>query len=98
MAEKLQFVQVSPEQVQDAIIGGVKLQFDDLKKHFQPKEPTEFLTRQEVAKMLKVDISTIHNWSKRGILKPVGIGARVYFRREDLNNSIVELKKQQDEK
>jgi hypothetical protein len=96
--KSVQFIQLSPETDLIAIFEGVKLQFDDLKKHFQLKEPTEFLTRQEVAKMLKVDISTIHNWSKRGILKPVGIGARVYFRREDLNNSIVELKKQQDEK
>ena len=33
--EKIQFIQITPEQLQDAIIDGVKTQLDDLKSHFQ---------------------------------------------------------------
>jgi len=50
-----------------------------IKSNLYSKEPEEYLTRQEMANKLKVDISTIHNWVKKGILKPHTIGNRVYF-------------------
>ena len=87
----VQLIELTPEQLQNAIIEGVKNQLDDLKSHFQPKEPTEFLTRKEVATLLKVDLSTIHNWCKSGKLLPYGIGNRVYFKRADLEQCIIPL-------
>lgn len=65
----------------------------ELAKKFKPKEPEEYLTRKELATMLKVDISTIHNWSKSGKLNPIGIGARVYYRRSEIESAFVELNK-----
>lgn len=90
---QVQFIQVTPEQLQDAILQGVKQQLQELKKEFQPKEPTTYLTRNEVAKMLSVDLSTVHNWTKKGILKSVGIGSRVYYKRKEVENALVELQK-----
>ena len=89
----IQFIQTTPEQLKTAIVEGVKSQLEDLKKNFQPKEPAEYLTRQEVAEMLKVDISTVHNWTIKGILKPYGIGRRVYYKRIEVESAIIELKK-----
>lgn len=91
--KSIQFVQVTPEQLQSAIIEGVKFQLEDLKKHFQPKEQNEYLTRQEVAKMLSIDLSTVHNWTKKGILTAFQIGGRVFYKRKDVENSIVKLNK-----
>lgn len=65
----------------------------DLVKNFQPREPEEYLTRKSLAKMLDVDLSTIHNYCKRGKLNPLGIGSRVYFRRSDVEKAFVELNK-----
>ncbi|WP_282069200.1 helix-turn-helix domain-containing protein [Olleya namhaensis] len=90
--EQVQFIQVTPEQLQNAIIQGVKLHLEDLKKHFQPKTPNEYLSRQDVAEMLSVDVSTIHNWKSKGILKAHQIGGRVFYKRADIENAIVELK------
>ncbi|RMA56643.1 helix-turn-helix domain-containing protein [Ulvibacter antarcticus] len=91
--KQVQFISITPEQLQTAIIEGVKTQLDDLKKNFQPKEPKEYLERAEVAKMLNVDLSTVHNWTVKGILISYGIGRRVYYLRTDVENAIVELKK-----
>ena len=88
----VQFIQVTPEQLQNAIIEGVKTQLKDLKKHFEPKTPTEYLTRQEVATMLSIDLSTLHNWKTKGILKAHQIGGRVFYKRTEIENAIVELK------
>lgn len=87
----IQFIQTTPDELETKILKGVQSQIDDLKKDFQPKEPNEYLTRQEVAQMFGVDISTIHNWSKRRILKPKGIGGRVYFLRSEIDASIKPL-------
>ncbi len=51
----------------------------------------ELMTRQEVAKHLKIDLSTLHHWTKAGILKKYGIGKRVYYKRSEIENAIVEL-------
>jgi len=88
----LQFIQVTPEQLQDAIIQGVKIQLQELRNHFQPKEPTEYLTRNEVAELLKINLSSVHNWTKKGILTSYQIGGRVYYKRSEIENSIDELK------
>jgi len=89
----IQFIQTTPLQLQEAIIEGVKSQLDELKKNFEPKTPTEYLSRQEVAQMLKVNISTVHNWCVKGILQSYGIGRRIYFKRVELEDAIIKLNK-----
>ena len=87
----IQFIQTTPEQLQEQINKGIKIQLEDFLKHFKPKQPNEYLTRQEVAELFKVDLSTIHNWCKSKKLKPVGIGNRVYFLRSDIDNCLIPL-------
>jgi excisionase family DNA binding protein len=84
--------EVSPEQI-TSLFEGIQNQLTELKQNFEPKSPTEYLTRNEVAKMLKCDLSTIHNWCKGGKLKPYGIGNRVYFKRTDLESLLIPIGK-----
>ena len=81
---------VEPQQLLKPI-KELQKQIEDLKKNYQPKEPTEYLTRSEVAEMLKIDISTVHNWTKRGILTSYGIGKRVYYKRKEIEKAIQKL-------
>jgi len=71
---------LTPEQI-NSLFQGLQNQLTELKQNFEPKAPTEYLTRTEVSEMLKCDISTIHNWTKKGKLIPYGIGNRVYYKR-----------------
>ena len=91
MSNVTQLHHATPEQITDAILKGVKQQLEELKKQYQPKEPEEYLSRSEVAKLLKVDISTIHNWGKAGKLKRHGLGNRVYYKRSEVERAIQEL-------
>lgn len=86
-------IEFNTEELKNEIIEGIKPQFDELKKHFQPKNPTEYLTRQETANLLKVDLSTIHNYTKKGVLTSYGIGSRVYYKRSEVENAIIKLNK-----
>lgn len=89
--QQIQFISVTPEQLQNAIIEGVKSQLDSLKHHFKPKQPNTYLSRAEVSKMLNVSFVTLNKWNKSGRLKAVGIGGRVLYRQSDIDNAIVEI-------
>jgi len=89
--EQIQFIGVNPDQLQNEITKGVKTHLDEFLKNFKPTQPNDYLTRKEVAKMFNVDISTIHNWCKSKKLNPLGIGARVYFLRSDIEQSLTPL-------
>jgi len=70
----------------------IKIQIENLKKEFQPKEPTEYLTRQEVSELLKINLSTVHNWTKNGTLISYGIGgSRIYYKRTEVDQAIIKL-------
>ncbi len=89
--QAVQFIQITPEELQESILNGVQEQISLLKAEFQPKEPTEYLTRNEVAQLLKVDLSTVHNWTKKGKIKAYGLGNRVYYKRHELNQSLIQI-------
>jgi excisionase family DNA binding protein len=84
-------LQTIQDQLVNDIVRELRKDINQLKTEFQPKEPEEYLTRAEVAKMLKVDLSTIHLWSKNGRLKRYGIGKRVYYKRSEIEKELEEL-------
>lgn len=63
-----------------------------LKEEFQPKKPEEYLSRSEVAKLLKVTTATLDRWTDQGKLKRYGLGARVFYKRSEVEESLVQLK------
>lgn len=63
-----------------------------MKLHYEPKQPTEYLTRNEVAELLKCELSTIWLWCKKGKLKTYGIGNRIYFKRNEIELAITCLR------
>lgn len=69
----------------------IKSELKELKESFEPKTPTEYLTRIEVAKMLKCDLSTIHNWTVRGKLIKYCIGNRAYYKRAEVESALIEI-------
>jgi excisionase family DNA binding protein len=65
----------------------------DLKEYFEPKEPVELMTRNDVAEYLKVDLSTLWNWTNKGKLTAYGIGARVYYKRNEIEQCLIKFNK-----
>lgn len=74
-----------------SLFEGLQNQLNELKRSFEPKTPTEYITRNEVAKMLKCDLSTLWNWTKKGKLIPYGIGNRVYYKRNEVEKAICRI-------
>lgn len=91
MSATVQFIQYSPEQLQKEISEGIKIQLEDFLKHFKPEPKKEYLSRQDVSRMFGVDISTVHNWTRAGKLRALGISGRVYYLRSEVEASLKPL-------
>jgi len=83
---------IYPEELKQDI-ESLKSELAEIKLNLQPKEPTKYLGRREVAQMLDVNISTIHNWTVKGILTALQIGGRIYYKTKDVEAAMIELKK-----
>ncbi|UWX60382.1 helix-turn-helix domain-containing protein [Chryseobacterium oranimense] len=85
----IQFIGTTPDdlirEIKKEIIPELK---EQLKEEFQPKEPTSYLTRNEVCEMLHIDLSTLHRWRKGGTLIAYGLGNRIYFKRNEIDEFI----------
>ncbi len=49
-----------------------------------------YMTRYQTADFLSVDISTVHNWTKKGLLKSYGIGYRRYYNKKEIIDYLLE--------
>jgi len=64
----------------------------EMNKNYSPKEPEELMTRQQVADLLKVNPSTVHNWTIQGRLTKYGIENTVRYKRSEVLKSLRLLK------
>ena len=92
MTQQLQLIGISPEELQHAIVKGVKTHLDELQANFQPKEPTALLSRKATAELLDINLSTLHKWTKQGKLQSYGKGGRVWYKRNEIEESLIPVK------
>ena len=74
-------------------IKSLKSDLAEIKLNLQPKEPTKYLGRKEVAELLNVNISSIHNYTVKGILTAFQLGGKIYYKKADIEAAMIELKK-----
>ncbi|MFT3796188.1 helix-turn-helix domain-containing protein [Flavobacterium sp.] len=58
----------------------------------QKSSDDELLTREETAKLLKINVTTLWNWTNKGKLIAYGIGNRVYYKRGEIMNALIAYK------
>ena len=83
---------LTPDALADLIDDRLNNRFKDVITYLQPKEPSIYITRKAVAKMLSVDVSTVHNMTIRGTLQKYQIDGRVLYIRKEVEDAIVKIK------
>jgi excisionase family DNA binding protein len=91
MSETIQFIQITPGELQDAIVQGVSRKLDEIKEHLEPKSPEEYLSKKEAAAFLKINISTLHSYIKKGVIPAYSLKGRVYVKRSEVEKAIIRL-------
>ena len=89
--KQVQLIGITPEEFQQNILDGVENLLNEFKKDFPTKEPIEYLTRKDTARLLQVNLTTIWNWTKKCKLQAYGIGNRVYYKRSEIEASMVKF-------
>lgn len=85
----IQLHSLTPDELKNVIQDIIQNQLDEIKLIFQPKEPVEYLTRQQTAELLQIDLSTLWKWTKKGKIPSYSIASRVYYKRTDVENALV---------
>ncbi|WP_426092365.1 helix-turn-helix domain-containing protein [Flavobacterium sp. DSR3-2] len=83
---------IAPEELKQLIKEVIKEEFVDFKKDLASKESDVLLTRSETCELLKIDSSTLWSWTKKGKITCYGIGARRYYKKDEILKSLVILK------
>jgi len=85
---------ITPHELSELIKESIKTQLGDIKKELQSGEiKDQLLSRTETCKLLKIDPSTLWNWTNKGKVKAYGIANKRYYKRSELLESIKLLKK-----
>jgi hypothetical protein len=86
MAQVTQLTNVSPNELVELIKEGIKTQLQEFSIQINSKQISDkpILSRQETANFFGVSLNCINDWSNKGIIKPIKVGQRTYFNREEL--------------
>ena len=66
----------------------------DLKAQANPNRKSnvsEYITRADVSRMLKVSIVTVSDWTRKGILTAYKCGNRVYFKQAEVEEALLSI-------
>lgn len=91
MAE-IKIVQTTPNELESLIKESVKTELETIKKDLSNQEEKDkILTREETAKLLDIDLSSLYRWTKKGKIKAHGIANRVYYYLSDINQALLPI-------
>ena len=78
---------VTPEEFSETLRSVIREEFSLLNQ----KEIQRYLSRQEVATLLKISLPTLNEYTKTGIIKGSRIGSRVLYDEADIREAIKDI-------
>lgn len=92
--KQIQFVSVTAEELLKLIQKEFTLALKEVNKTDPTKGDTCFITREETANMLSINLSTLWKFTNQGKLKSYGIPDtnRVYYKKNEVLDSMEQIK------
>jgi hypothetical protein len=85
--QQLQITQLSTEDLKELF----RSELDSFKEQNAKSNVDIFYTREETADRFKIDLSTLHRWTKSGKIIPHAIGARIYYKESSIQQALIKL-------
>ena len=85
--QQLQITQLSAEDLKELLLSTL----DSFKEQNAKSNVDIFYTREETANRFKIDLSTLHRWTKSGKIIPHAIGARIYYKESSIQQALIKL-------
>jgi excisionase family DNA binding protein len=92
MGKSILLHSMTPEELKQIIKEVIQEELLEVRKQLEENDSEVLLTRQETCEFLKISITTLWQWTKKGKIESYGIGNRVYYKKEDLLKSLVLLR------
>jgi hypothetical protein len=89
--QTIQLIQITPDELKNLISEAVKQTMYEIcqsKPIASKPEDNDYITRIEASTFLKVSLVTIHDWSKKGLLKHYKLGNRTYYKKSEIIQKI----------
>lgn len=93
MTNSILLQNLTPEQLKQLFGETLKSYLDIFKKELNTHIPDELLTREQTCKLLQINSSTLYHWTNQRKVKAYGIGNRRYYKRAELLECLIPLKK-----
>lgn len=81
---------ITLDHLNSTLLDGMEERIKELVERPEKKE-IKYLTRKEVAELLSISLPTLHDWCKRKILNPYRVGNRVYFKINEIDESLKQI-------
>jgi len=88
----IQVLQTNTQELQEAISRTLQHELESIKGFSKPANTDELLTRKEASEFLKINLSTLHHWTKKSKIKSYGIANRRYYKKSELLESLTVVK------
>jgi excisionase family DNA binding protein len=82
---------ITPDKFKEELIFSLKEVIQELIIELKEEKPIEYLTRKQVAEILKISIVTISDWNNKGILKPYRIGNLIRYKSNELQEALTRI-------
>ena len=92
MSNSLILEQVSKSELKDLIVTAVAEQFSISRQEAPAAAGLTLLTRQQTAKLLGITLSTLHEWTKTGVIQGTRICTRVRYRQSDVEEALKDIR------
>lgn len=90
--KNIEIENISVEELVAMISNSVLDALESRLKHLQKEREQELLlTRIETAKYLHVNMTTLWNWTKKGKIKAYGLGNRVYYKKNEIDEALIRI-------
>lgn len=84
---------ISPEELKASIISDMRNELKKLADNFNPAPAPQYLTRQELSKILKVSLVTLNDWNKKEIIKPYRLGNLIRYKQSEVDKALIAINK-----
>jgi excisionase family DNA binding protein len=91
MESAIMLQNLSPMELEELIRKAVSEQLEEFRRSLSTEKPDELLTREEACLLLKISLTSLWNWTKKGKIMAYGIGNRVYYKRAELMESLIRI-------
>jgi len=80
---------MSTEEIKQAVLEDLRAELQVLLKNVQAPKPSEYITRQEAARLLKISLVTLSGWNKKGLLKPYRLGNLIRYKKSEIDRALI---------